>query len=159
MLFVDDAKLTKLADIVVGSLALSFEYNRQGAPVLISEHEGQKGVLQLRNECFTRHGSGQSTLMSFGMPVVRFDPQSAVAGENGINNGVLMVTPGGVGVFEQMGPFRSTSGYLTLISGERTHFYWDQDTPAFAEWEIGYMRGQEFAVVAKIDARRPPENL
>lgn len=51
MLVVDDAKLTNVADIVVGSLALSFEYNDHGTLVLISEHEGQKGTLQLRNEC------------------------------------------------------------------------------------------------------------
>ncbi len=154
MIFTDEAALVTLNDIPVGNLALGFGYGHQGMPFLISAEEGAKSLFRLRGEFYTVQDDYRTRLLDLGPPAARFDVESAIAEDKAPDDGTLMFSPDGPGVFENSNHIRPSWGYITLLSGARKQFYRERDTPAFATWEIGYLREQEFVRVATIDAHQ-----
>ena len=152
MIFTTDAKLVTLNDIDIGRLALGFGYGHQGVPFLISSEEQEKCLLRLRGEFFTIQDDGRTQLLDLGNSVVRFDVGSAIADDKAPDDGTLMITTDGPGVFENAHHFRARGGNLTLLTGVRKSFYRHREIPAFANWEIGFMREQDFVPVACINA-------
>jgi len=152
MIFTDEAALLTLNDISIGNLALGFGYGHRGMPFLISEEEGAKGLFRLRGEFCTIQDDYRTRLLSLGTPAVRFDAESAIPDDKAPDDGTLMFTSDGPGIFENSHHIRAFGGSLTLLSGTKKNFRRGHDTPAFAKWDIGYMREQEFVRIATIDA-------
>lgn len=156
MIFANEAELISFGDIDVGKLALSFGFGHQGLPVLICGPADAKRYFRLRREFYSAEGDYRNQMAQLGTPVARFDPDSALTEEELPYDGTLILTPEGPGIFESTGRIRSVGGHLVRLSGERIPFYRDRDAPAFCNWQIGFMREQEFVLIAAIDARPIP---
>jgi hypothetical protein len=153
VIYTTDAELTSLGEVETGSLVLGFGYGQRGCPFLVSEDgTGTKALFRLQGQHFTVHDDYRTTVLSLGIPILRFDASSSVAEDTAPANGTLMITKDGPGVFEATIPIGMRGGLLTLIDGKQKPFYPARGIPAFSRWEIGHLRDSEFVCVGSIDA-------
>jgi hypothetical protein len=154
MIFTDDASLVTLGDIEIGTLALSFAYGHNGAACLIADaaDAGAKLLVRLQSPFYTTYEDHRTVLLSLGVPKIRFDPASAVSDERRrLESGTLVITQDGPGIYQSSNGGGVVAGHAVLLSGERRQFYRAREIPAFARWEIGYDREEEFVPIAMIE--------
>lgn len=158
MIYSSEVVLSTLQTAPLGSLVLGFGYHHGGAPFLVanSVEHGGKALVRLSGLYYTFAEDHRTPLLLLPEAIVRFDQTSSIPDDKIPDDGTLMITDDGPGIYECQSRIRARGGRLTLLSGEQADFYRTRDTPAFVRWEIGFMRRQEFVSVASIEAL--PEN-
>lgn len=152
MIYAMDPIRTNLEGAEIGSLVLVYDYTFAGAAGLIVKNQDNgKAIFSVDGPSFGEGPISSSTsLLSFGKSYARFDRSSYASYDAVLPTGALIFTNLGVGIYKAP---RSVSmgGALINLNGNRSHFHRDYETPAYLRWEIGYMREDDFALVAEID--------